>query len=373
MVATDNKVVVIYGKKNSITANLKFRMEKEIIRRGIDLDLVEITDPEEFIREGITKVPFIKAEGRNWVYNEQDDINLFVKKVIRETMSNTEKDFVKQVIVPVDFSDYSKNSFYQGFKMARNLGAALTIVHVYAPVVVPAEGVLYVDPDLQKDVLVRFNQFVDELEKSLTADDRSSVRIEREFRTGMVTNELQDLIREKPGSMLVLSTSGTGQKIKEILGSVSLWVVKHAECPILLLPPKTHDLRFDRILFASDHFGVYDDAIDAIRYYTSNANAYIDVVHVFEEGSEYMKKNSQLPHESTDKHIHEVILFDDDFPGSIQRYLGTQKTDLLVMERKERGFWKELFHTSMTRKMAVYSEIPMLVLHEKQIRLFSSK
>jgi hypothetical protein len=44
----------------------------------------------------------------------------------------------------------------------------------------------------------------------------------------------------------------------------------------------------------------------------------------------------------------------------------------LVMERKERGFWKDLFHTSMTRKMAVYSEVPMLVLHESQIGLFRS-
>lgn len=373
MIATDINTMVIYGKKNSITANLKFRLEKEIIRSGMHLNLIEITDPAEFVKEGITQVPCVRSGELDWVYKEGEDIDLFVKKVIRQKMPKTKNDPVKQVIVPVDFSDYSRNSFYQGFKIARKLNASLIITHVYAPVVVPAEGVLYVDPDLQKDVSARFHQFVDELEKSLTDDDRASVEIERDFRTGMVTNELQELVRELPGSMLVLSTSGTGQKIKEILGSVSLWVVKHADCPILLLPPKTHDLDFERILFASDHFGVFNDAIAAIRYYVSNPEANIDVVHVFEEGSEYMQKDAQLPRASDDQHIREVILFDDDFPGTIQKYLKTNDIDLLVMERKERGFWKELFHTSMTRKMAVYSEVPMLVLHEEQIAGFRSK
>ena len=372
MIAPTKQMVVIYGRKNSITANLKYRLEKEIVNSGIEVDLLEVSDPAAFVREGITVLPCVKVGNRHLVFRESDDVNQFIKNVIRQTMPITKKDLINQVIIPVDFSDYSRNSFYQGFKVARKLNARMVLVHVYAPVVVPAEGVLYVDPDLQRDVQARFNYFADELEESLTEDDRRSIKIERIFRTGMVTNELQDLIKELPDSLLVLSTSGTGQKIKEILGSVSLWVVKHANCPILLIPPDTHDLHFERILYASDHFGLYDDAIAAIRYYTATPEADIDVVHVFEEGKDYIKDKKELPHESSDSHIREVILFDDDFPGSIQKYLKTHEIDLLVMERKERGFWKDLFHTSMTRKMAVYSEVPMLVLHESQIGLFRS-
>jgi len=237
MIGTGNKTIVIYGKKNSITANLKYNLEKEIVKANVEIDLMEINDPSTFVKEGITKVPCVRVGRQDFVFNESKDLNLFIKKVIRQTMPNTSIKLVNQVIVPVDFSDYSRNSFYQGFKIARKLDASLVILHVYAPVVVPAEGVLYVDPDLQKDVEARFNYFADELEKSLTDDDRGSIKIDRIFKTGMVTNELQDLIKEMPGSMLVLSTSGTGQKIKEILGSVSLWVVKHAACPILLIPP----------------------------------------------------------------------------------------------------------------------------------------
>jgi nucleotide-binding universal stress UspA family protein len=373
MVTTSNKTIVLYGKRNSITASLKYNLEKQIIKYGRDIDLIEIDDPAAFIREDIRQLPCVVINNRKHYYHQTDDLKTFITKIIHETMPNSNRNFVNQVIVPVDFSDYSRNSFYQAFKLARKLNANITMVHVYAPVVVPAEGVLYIDPDLQKDVNARFNQFVDELEKSLTETDRAAVHIDRIFRVGMVTNELQEMVKTMPGSMLVLSTSGTGQKIKEILGSISLWVVKHAQCPILLIPPDVHDLNFERILFASDHFGMYDDAISAIRYYSVSPEATIDVVHVFEEGSEYMQKDAEMRHELEDQSIREVILFDDDFPGTIQKYLKTQAIDLLVMERKDRGFWKELFHTSMTRKMAVYSEVPMLILHEDQIVQFRSQ
>lgn len=364
-----SKTIIIYGKKNSITASLKYNLEKEIIRKGLKLNLLEINDPAIFVQEGITQVPSVRINSLLLIFSEDDEINNFIKKVIKEAM-NKSSNLINQVLVPVDFSDYSRNSFYQGYKIARKLNAGLAVVHVYAPVVVPAEGVLYIDPELQKDVEARFNHFTDELEKSLTETDRNSIRIDRIFRTGMVTSELQDVVKDNPGSMLVMSTSGTGQKIKEILGSVSLWVVKNAPCPILLIPPDIHDVSFRKILFASDHFGIYDDAIAAIRYYSASPDAEIDVVHVFEEGSEFMQKDAELKHAGKDRSVTEVILFDDDFPGSIQKYLNRHEIDLLVMERKDRGFWKELFHSSMTRKMAVYSEVPMLVLHEEQIKLF---
>jgi nucleotide-binding universal stress UspA family protein len=368
MVTTTNNTIVIYGKKNSITANLKYLLEKEIIRRELETHILEIDDPAVFIREGITQLPCIRVNNRNYIFTENQDLNQFMKSIITEVMTKS-KNYIRQVLVPVDFSDYSRNSFYQGYKIARKLNASLTIVHVYAPVVVPAEGVLYVDPELQKDVRVRFDYFVDELEKSLTDSDHEAITIERIFRTGMVTSELQNLVNETPGSMIVLSTSGTGEKIKEILGSVSLWVVKHASCPILLIPPENRDLNFERILFTCDHFGLHEDAIAAIRYFTASPDAVIDVVHVFEEGSEFVQKEKVIQ-ENKDENIREVILFDDDFPGTIQDYLREHDMDLLVMERKDRGFWKGLFHTSMTRKMAVYSTVPMLVLHEEQIKLF---
>ncbi len=368
MVTTTNKTIVIYGKKNSITANLKYQLEKEIIRLELEIPLLEIDDPAVFIREGITQLPCVRVNSRIFVFTESQDLNQFIKSIINEAMTKSTS-YITRVLVPVDFSDYSRNSFYQGYKIARKLNASLTVVHIYAPVVVPAEGVLYVDPELQKDVRVRFDYFGDELEKSLTDSDHEAIPIERIFRTGMVTSELQNLVKETPGPMIVLSTSGTGGKIKEILGSVSLWVVKHASCPILLIPPESRDLNFDRILFACDHFGLHEDAIAAIRYFAASPDAVIDVVHVFEEGKEFVQKEKVIQ-DNKDKRIRELILFDDDFPGTIQSYLNEHDIDLLVMERKDRGFWKGLFHTSMTRKMAVYSTVPMLVLHEEQIKLF---
>ena len=287
---------------------------------------------------------------------------------MKKSMGN----IIKTVIVPVDFSDFSKQAFYQGVKMAAKLKADVKIVTVFAPVVEPAEGMLYMDPDLQRGAQDRFSDFVDELQAGMTKTDQTRVKINSEFRIGMVTQQIQSLIRETPGSMVVMSTTGAGNRTKEFLGSVSLWMVKNAECPVLLIPPAKDHLQFEKIVFACDHFGLYDDALAAIRFYSGSPEAQIDIIHVFEKGSEYMDKGIEVLHESKDEHVKEVILFDPEFLDSVQAYVRSNEIDLIVMERKDRGFWKELFHISRTRKMAVYSEVPLLVLHDREIKSFAN-
>ncbi|NND34980.1 MAG: universal stress protein, partial [Saprospiraceae bacterium] len=149
-------------------------------------------------------------------------------------------------------------------------------------------------------------------------------------------------------------------------------MVKNAECPILLVPPSHDHLHFQKIVFACDHFGVYDDALAAIKYYSGSPDSQIDIIHVFQKGSEYMDKGVEVLNEDKEKHIKEVILFDPSFLDSIQAYVRNNDCDLIVMERKDRGFWKELFHVSRTRKMAVYSGVPLLVLHDDEIKSFAS-
>jgi len=85
-----------------------------------------------------------------------------------------------------------------------------------------------------------------------------------------------------------------------------------------------------------------------------------------------MDRGVEVLNENKEKHIKEVILFDPNFLESIQTYVRDNGCDLIVMERKDRGFWKELFHVSMTRKMAVYSGVPLLVLHDREIKSFAN-
>jgi len=287
---------------------------------------------------------------------------------MKESIGNV----VKKIIVPVDFSESSKKAFYQGVKLASRFGADIIVVTVFVPVVVPAEGLLYMDPDIQDGVQDRFNGFVDELKKGMTEKERSVVGIEAQFRIGTEGQQIQYLIRETPGSMVVMSTSGAGNLTKEILGSVSLWMVKNAECPVMLIPPSSENLDFEKIVFACDHYGVYDDALAAIKYYSGSPKAEIDILHVFEKGSEYMDKGIEVLREDKEDHVKEVILFDPQFLESVQAYVKVNGIGLVVMERKDRGFWKELFHVSKTRKMAVYSKVPMLVLHDKEIKSFAN-
>ena len=368
---TKGDQIFLYGKVNSIFQSVKYQLEKALIKYRDQVDLITISDPARFIEAGIEKIPTAEYRNVRISFEEDEGIQMFIKKVMKEVMSKSKDKGVKQVIVPVDFSNFSRQAFYQGVKMAAKLDASVLVVYIFTPVVVPAEGMLYMDPELQKDTQDRFNNFFQDLMSGLTDHDRDTIEVGSEFRVGMVTQQLQETIRENDGSMVVMSTSGEGNRTKELLGSVSLWMVKNAECPILLVPPSRDHVNFEKIVFACDHFGLYDDALSAIKYYSGSPGAQIDIIHVFQKGSEYMDKGVEVLHENKEKHVKEVILFDPSFLESIQTYVKNNHCDLLVMERKDRGFWGELFHVSKTRKMAVYSGVPLLVLHNKEIRAFA--
>jgi nucleotide-binding universal stress UspA family protein len=51
-----------------------------------------------------------------------------------------------------------------------------------------------------------------------------------------------------------------------------------------------------------------------------------------------------------------------DVVASINQYVADKNVDLLVMAKHNRSFFDRLFHSSLSKKMAIHSHIPLLVL-----------
>ncbi len=361
--------IKLFGRQNSDAENIRRLVEREIIRSGLDADLMTVSDPQEFLKYGIEELPCLWSNGQVYHLDTGTEPGIEIKKIMSKIMNTSSHKRVKQIMVPVDYSMVARNAFFQAIKLAKRLGVPVVVLHVHAPAVVPAEGVVYIDQEMSRVARDSFNKYVDDLSNSLTRSDKEDVEVKGEFRVGGVTDQINHYIGENPDTFVILSSTGSGQKIKEILGSVSLWIVKHLKCPILLIPGNVKDVHFDHILYSTAHFGLFDRAVNLIRYLTQNQDAEIDIVHLVDKGTNKdLAEEQRIMLEDPGHHLKEIILFNDDFSRTIQSYIGKNNIDLLVMLRKERGFWRDLFHQSMTRKMAIYSEIPLLVLQEKDLQ-----
>jgi len=154
---------------------------------------------------------------------------------------------LKKILVPIDFSDCSKKALRYALPLAKQYGAALTLLYV---VVVPsyygvgdAGGFNYAsfEPD--------FSSIEAELraggEKQLSALAVDELRDEVEslalVRTGAPAIEIIEVARSLPADLIVISTHGrTG--LKHVwLGSVAEHVVRRAPCPVLVVRELEHE------------------------------------------------------------------------------------------------------------------------------------
>lgn len=141
----------------------------------------------------------------------------------------------KKILAPTDFSDFSLAGVRYAMALAKELPAKLSLVAVVEPPVTFGgfEGVLIARSDteiveLEKRRLAR-------LAKELS---RGAPSVSKFVRCGKPFREIVTLAREEEFDLVVLATHGrTGFK-RALVGSTAEWVVRHAPCPVLTVPPQ---------------------------------------------------------------------------------------------------------------------------------------
>jgi len=139
---------------------------------------------------------------------------------------------LKQILVPIDFSDCSLRALDLASLIAQPFGAKLTLLHVVEPAVYQ-QNFLGITPPLEES-----NQtLVESGRERLAAVSRKRVgyrlRTESLVRVGRAHSEIPDTASALSADLIVMGTHGyTGLK-HVLLGSTAERVVRHAACPVL--------------------------------------------------------------------------------------------------------------------------------------------
>jgi nucleotide-binding universal stress UspA family protein len=140
---------------------------------------------------------------------------------------------LKNVLVPTDFSEPSRQALEYGRHFARQFGARLHVLHTVENVMlpggveVPVAAMQQVEQGLEA-VATR------QMKESITADDRVTldpVTVVRAARTAAI--DIVEYAREHDIDLIVMGTHGRGAWGHLLMGSVAERVVRSAPCPVL--------------------------------------------------------------------------------------------------------------------------------------------
>ena len=137
----------------------------------------------------------------------------------------------KRILCPVDFSEHAREAMRAAMALA-GADAWVTLVHVHElPVIGPPE--LPMDPRLVAQIIAQ-------AEKSLRAwageaAQLGPARVESLCVPGAAWASIVELARERASDLIVMGTHGRSGLRHPLIGSVAERVVRHADCPVLVV------------------------------------------------------------------------------------------------------------------------------------------
>jgi len=277
----------------------------------------------------------------------------------------------KKIIVPIDFSIASRNAYHYARELAEEYNASLEVIHIYngtfttgeVPVLMPLQGITEgLENRLQKFVTLYPNKEEGEI--------KTQLKVDTELLLGSVVDVITRKSKEEDVFMVVMGATGEHDAVDRLFGSVSSHVAQKASCPVLLVPVDARYAPFERIMYASNFESADENRIGKVKEMAMLFRAAVHFVHVNEEKQEedFTETRTRIVER----------LFKDNDPAfsflmenidsesvvkGLADYAKEQKIDLMVLINHQRGFWDSLLGHSLTKKVALRPELPVLVDH----------
>lgn len=147
----------------------------------------------------------------------------------------------RTLVVGLDFSDLSDRAFHQAYELAAvsSTSEIHAIFVLAAAAVDPLTGydaVQPTNPARLEEGSARLGKHVNELLFKLGGIANSRMRVYSHFRIGVPWVGITRLAAEVQASLVVVGTHGRHGIARWLLGSVAEGVVRHAPCPVLVIP-----------------------------------------------------------------------------------------------------------------------------------------
>lgn len=136
----------------------------------------------------------------------------------------------KKILIPTDGSEYTKVAIKKGLKLAKQTGATVTALYV-------VDQTAFINIPMDSTTLNIYALLEEEGRNALDFVKKMGaemeVPVEIRMESGSPVKNIIEL--SKSFDLIVMGTLGRGGLSKLLMGSVAEKVVRHADCPVMLV------------------------------------------------------------------------------------------------------------------------------------------
>ena len=278
---------------------------------------------------------------------------------------------MKKILFPTDFSKTAENAFLYALNFAKVFNADILVLNSYELPVLSTTNVG--QPELLTEVYntIELNGF-EEFKKQATllrklAEDSgySNVNLTFHYEEGLLPSIIHLLLDKEPFDMIVMGTIGNYSLENKIFGSNTYHVIKNVSIPVLTVPAENEFTKIMQFGFAttlkeSDKKRLYD-LIDL----ANTLGAKVSCLHVVESDDlDYKPVLDEWISEFTPLNVPFHTYEDDNLELALYNFIDDHGIDVICVLTRQLNFLEKIFTTSLTKKLAYHSRIPVLVIKE---------
>ena len=364
----DEKLTTLASLPYSKAEILRSLLESE----GIDCFLENV----DFLQNGMDTGVSVRI-------NEKDARKAF--PILEKMLGKVIRDPVKRenyVLVPVDFSSYSLRAALVGFDIAEKLGSKLVLYHSspqpefltipYSDVIV-YDSALFLNYEMtEKETNQKFEDFLSKLTSVIEYPRWKKAKPEYILKVGEPEDDILSYIHIHPPKLVVMGIRGGDAESDDLIGTTTAGVIFNTKVPVLAIPEMTPDnwlQNFQKIAYATVFESNDFIAIDRLLTLMKPFGTKVICLHV-DQGNNPLLDEAMLEGmkealcEKYPKAIFEChLIHHKNLSEAIDQFIVENKVDVLALTTHRRNLLTRLFNPSITRKMVLHTQTPLLIFH----------
>jgi nucleotide-binding universal stress UspA family protein len=272
---------------------------------------------------------------------------------------------MKKILFPTDFSDVSKNAFIYALKLADAINAKIITLHVYqldSPALL--DGSIYLQEIYEYEELSEFENYKDEvplLRNIAHTNNLGHIPISNVLMQGSLVSEILQISKQENIDYIVMGTNGATHLSQIFLGTTLTNIMDESEVTVLGVPENCQFSPINKILFTTKYHFEDIEALQKTHNLAKVLNAHIDCLTVkppHKVHNDDFANDFKNVFKDVDIAFHSVL--NDDVEGAILEFIQRNGINMMAVHIKHKGFFEKLFQISLSKKLAVNINIPIL-------------
>jgi nucleotide-binding universal stress UspA family protein len=274
---------------------------------------------------------------------------------------------MKKVLLPTDFSENSKNAIHWAMQFYKNEKVTFVLMHSYFSPQSGSSAVVSINEILRKQAIDDLAKCKKDLEEKFNNTNHEIITKEI---YGDVLHAVKSLTEELKNVVVVVGAKGMGAVEEIFIGSNTSALVKEADAPVFVIPQNVVFKPFQKLALAVDFKENVDpNVLQPLKEILNNSNAILKAFYVEQENGKVSTEQETTIVDYLNKQLNQnteiIHINDEDSLAGVQNFVHSHNIDSLVTINRKKGFFERLFHKSFSKQMALHTDTPLLVLHDK--------